>query len=165
MLSAEFQGNLLYIKFLKSELIYLLISALSQLSHYNRQYNSAVKSSRPTTSEFIFNSWLLPKYSPSIQSKVLPVPHSHSLSNVLFSYHFHILFYTSSCSQHTLLSPWKGSNLSISSAAQITFRYLVHQSTVNPNLSWITTKLLQAPSSLHRLWLTHFPNSISYFPT
>lgn len=89
----------------------------------------------------------------------------HTLSNVLFSYHFHILFYTSSCSQHTLLSPWKGSNLSINSAAQITFRYLVYQSTVNPNLSWITTKLLQAPSSLHRLWLTHFPNSISYFPT
>lgn len=55
-MSAEFQGNLLYIKFLKSELIYPLISALSQPSHYNQQYNLAVKSSRPVTSEFIFNS-------------------------------------------------------------------------------------------------------------
>lgn len=145
----------MYIKFLKSELIYLLISALSQLSHYNRQYNSAVKSSRPTTSEVIFNSWLPPKYSPSIQSEVLPVRHSHYLSNVLLSYHFHILFYISSCSQHTLLFLWKGSNVYCNPLTQLSKspsnKHLVHQPTVNPNLYWITTKLFQVPSALRQL--------------
>lgn len=65
-----------------------IISALSQLSHYNQQYNLAVKSSRPVTSEFIFNSWLLPKYSP-LQSNPKSCQFIHAVSQMCS---FHPIF-------------------------------------------------------------------------